>query len=154
MWVRYFWTIKMIYSAKGIFIKVVDNFLSFPENFESPSLDICSSSYLQNTNMCSVWNLFCRCALCHNVCRSKWTQNLTSKNFLESLRCLFQLSRRPLPHLRILRSSNTERKLRGSFWILNSFRSKISILMLIHYFAFQWGPSLYTLKINILNSQN
>ena len=90
----------------------------------------------------------------HNICRSKWTRNLTSKYSLESLRCLLQLSRRLLPHLRTLRLSYTESKLRGSVWILNSFRSKISILMLLHYFAFQWGPSLYTLKINILNAQN
>ena len=88
----------------------------------------------------------------HNICRSKWTYNLTSKYYLESLRCLLQFSRRLLPHLRTLRSSNTERNLRGSFWILNSFRSKISILMLLHCFAFQWEPNLYTLKnINVSN---
>ena len=44
----YFWmnsTFKMIDSALGFFIKVVDNSLSFPEHFESSQLDICSSRY-------------------------------------------------------------------------------------------------------------
>ena len=88
----------------------------------------------------------------HNIFRLKWTHNLTSKDFLESLRCLLQFSRRSLPHLRILRSSYTKSKLRDTVWIMNNFRSKISILMLLHYFVLQWEPNLYTLKnINVSN---
>ena len=34
-------------------MKVVDNSLSFTENFESSQLDICSSRYSQNTERCS-----------------------------------------------------------------------------------------------------
>ena len=43
----------MIDSALGLFMKVVDNSLSFPEHFESSQLDICSSRYYQNTERCS-----------------------------------------------------------------------------------------------------
>ena len=47
---------KTINSALGVFMKVVDNFLSFPEHFESSQLDICSSRYFQNTERCSDTN--------------------------------------------------------------------------------------------------
>ena len=46
-------TFKMIDSALGLFMKVVDNSLSFSEHFESSQLDICSSRYSQNTERCS-----------------------------------------------------------------------------------------------------
>ena len=42
-------TFKMIDSALGLFMKIVDNSLSFPEHFESSQLYICSSGYSQNT---------------------------------------------------------------------------------------------------------
>ena len=46
-------TFKMIDSALGLFMEVVDNSLSFSEHFESSQLDICSSRYFQNTERCS-----------------------------------------------------------------------------------------------------
>ena len=49
-----FGTTKTIDSALGVFMKVVDNCLSFPENFESSHLDICILRYLQNTKRCSI----------------------------------------------------------------------------------------------------
>ena len=83
-----------------------------------------------------------------------WIHILMSKDNLEILICLLQSLRRLLLYLKILRLSHTVCKLRGSFWILNSCRSKISILMLLHCFVFQREPILYTLKINKLNAQN
>ena len=52
--------------------------------------------------------------ICLNICKSKWTQNLTSKDVLESLRCLLKLLRRPLPQKNALRMSDTSYKLRGN----------------------------------------
>ena len=46
-------TFKMIDSALGLFMEVIDNSLSFPEHFESSQLDICSSRYSQNPERCS-----------------------------------------------------------------------------------------------------
>ena len=51
--VRCFGTMKTIDSALGVFMKVVDNCLRFPEHFESSHLDIFSSRYSQNTERCS-----------------------------------------------------------------------------------------------------
>ena len=48
-----------------------------------------------------------------NIFKAKWTQNLTNKDILESLRCLLQLLRRLLPQKNTLRILDTFYKLRG-----------------------------------------
>ena len=64
-----FFTLKTIDSAFGVFMKVVDNSLRFPQHFESSHLDICSSRYSQNTERCSdtdQGHAPCRRSMCIN----------------------------------------------------------------------------------------